>query len=113
MLHILYHVFPVWTCRKNKFKTNDVETGKIFLSICQAELVNTAVKGKLNVLKPCVKFPTVKREVMTSSRATVMMSGKPLTSDVVVDETWYSDPLVCEKYKVCMNVPILIIFFRC
>ncbi|KAM1974182.1 hypothetical protein ACFX15_039116 [Malus domestica] len=65
----------------------------------QAELIDPAVNGTLNVLKSCVKFPTVKRVVITSSMATVMMSGKPLASDVVVDETWYSDPLVCEKYK--------------
>ncbi|KAM1157991.1 hypothetical protein ACFX1X_028847 [Malus domestica] len=31
--------------------------------------------------------------------AAVMMTGKPLTSDVVLDETYYSDPLFCEKIK--------------
>ncbi|KAM1064525.1 hypothetical protein TB1_027903 [Malus domestica] len=65
----------------------------------QAELVEPAVKGTLNVLKSCVKFPTVKRVVLTSSMASVLVNGKPLTSDVVLDETWYSDPLVCEKNK--------------
>ncbi|KAM2065543.1 hypothetical protein ACFX16_028798 [Malus domestica] len=65
----------------------------------QAEIVEPAVKGTLNVLKSCGKFPTVKRVVLTSSMASVMMSGKPLTSDVVFNETWYSDPLVCEKNK--------------
>ncbi|CAN6561767.1 unnamed protein product [Malus baccata var. baccata] len=63
----------------------------------QAELVEPAVKGTLNVLKSCAKFPTVKRVVLTSSMASVLVNGKPLTSDVVLDETWYSDPLVCEK----------------
>ncbi|KAM1363660.1 hypothetical protein ACFX15_028012 [Malus domestica] len=66
----------------------------------QAELVEPAVKGTLNVLKSCVKFPTVKRVVITSSMAAVMMTGKPLTSDVVLDETYYSDPLFCEKIKL-------------
>ncbi|XP_050142113.1 phenylacetaldehyde reductase-like isoform X2 [Malus sylvestris] len=65
----------------------------------QAELVEPAVKGTLNVLQSCVKFPAVKRVVMTSSMAAVMSTGKPLTSDVVVDETYYSDPLFCEKIK--------------
>ncbi|XP_070675914.1 phenylacetaldehyde reductase-like isoform X2 [Malus domestica] len=64
-----------------------------------AELVEPAVKGTLNVLQSCVKFPAVKRVVMTSSMAAVMSTGKPLTSDVVVDETYYSDPLFCEKIK--------------
>ncbi|XP_061996349.1 phenylacetaldehyde reductase-like isoform X2 [Rosa rugosa] len=66
----------------------------------QAELIDPAVKGTLNVLKSCKKFPTVKRVVLTSSMASVMMNGKPLTPDVVVDETWYSDPLIAEKHKL-------------
>ncbi|PRQ54782.1 putative cinnamyl-alcohol dehydrogenase [Rosa chinensis] len=66
----------------------------------QAELIDPAVKGTLNVLKSCAKFPTVKRVVLTSSLASVMMNGKPLTPDVVVDETWYSDPLIAEKHKL-------------
>lgn len=49
-----------------------------------------------------MKFSTVKRVVLTSSMASVMMSGKPLTSDVVIDETWYSDQVVCENHKVCI-----------
>nr|XP_008356774.1 cinnamoyl-CoA reductase 1-like [Malus domestica] len=65
----------------------------------QAEIIEPAVKGTLNVLKSCAKFPAVKRVVLTSSVASVRMSGKPLTSDVVFDETCYSDPLFCEKTK--------------
>ncbi|CAL9004187.1 unnamed protein product [Prunus brigantina] len=65
----------------------------------QEELLYPAVKGTLNVLKSCVKFPTVKRVVLTSSMASVLNNGKPLTPDVVVDETWFSDPLVCEDLE--------------
>ncbi|ONI20536.1 hypothetical protein PRUPE_2G021500 [Prunus persica] len=65
----------------------------------QAEIVDPAVNGTLNVLKSCVKFSTVKRVVLTSSMASVMLSGKPLTSDVVIDETCYSDQVVCENHK--------------
>ncbi|XP_040373250.1 phenylacetaldehyde reductase isoform X1 [Rosa chinensis] len=65
----------------------------------QAELIDPAVKGTLNVLKSCVKFPTIKRVVLTSSMAAVVLNGRPLTSNVVVDETWFSDPLVCEELK--------------
>ncbi|KAM2263556.1 hypothetical protein ACFXTI_039826 [Malus domestica] len=65
----------------------------------QVEIIEPAVKGTLNVLKSCEKFPAVKRVVLTSSLAAVKVNGKPLTSDVVIDETWYSDPLFCEEIK--------------
>ncbi|KAB2627501.1 cinnamoyl-CoA reductase 1-like [Pyrus ussuriensis x Pyrus communis] len=65
----------------------------------QGELLDPAVKGTLNVLQSCAKFRSIKRVVLTSSLASVMMTGAPLTSDVVLDETWYSDPLFCEKHK--------------
>lgn len=58
----------------------------------QAELLDPAVKGTLNVLKSCVKSPTLKRVVLTSSIAAVSYNGKPRTPDVVVDETWFSNP---------------------
>ena len=77
------------------------------ISIFQAELIDPAVKGTLNVLQSCVKFRSVTRVVLTSSIATVMMSGTPLTSDVVLDETWYSDTHFCEQHKACINVPVL------
>ncbi|KAJ9174536.1 hypothetical protein P3X46_013172 [Hevea brasiliensis] len=31
--------------------------------------------------------------------ASVMFNGKPLTPDVVIDETWFSDPAYCESIK--------------
>ncbi|KAI9078272.1 hypothetical protein K1719_039774 [Acacia pycnantha] len=65
----------------------------------QAELVEPAVKGTLNVLKSCAKSPSVKRVILTSSMAAVSCNGKPLTSDVIVDETWFSDPDVCKQYS--------------
>ncbi|XP_068343153.1 phenylacetaldehyde reductase-like [Pyrus communis] len=65
----------------------------------QGELLDPAVKGTLNVLQSCAKFRSITRVVLTSSLASVMMTGAPLTSDVVLDETWYSDPLFCEKHK--------------
>ncbi|XP_054799922.1 cinnamoyl-CoA reductase CAD2 [Prosopis cineraria] len=62
----------------------------------QAELLDPAVKGTLNVLKSCAKFPSVKRVVLTSSIAAVAYNRKPRTPEVVVDETWFSDPDVCK-----------------
>ncbi|XP_059455008.1 phenylacetaldehyde reductase-like [Corylus avellana] len=65
----------------------------------QAELIDPAVKGTINVLRSCAKVPSVKRVIVTSSLAAVAYNGKPLTLDVVVDETWFSDALFCEKLK--------------
>ncbi|GLT84211.1 hypothetical protein SLE2022_024560 [Rubroshorea leprosula] len=66
----------------------------------QAELIDAAVKGTLNVLKSCAKVASIKRVVLTSSMAAVVHNGKPLTPDVVIDETWFSDPDFCEKSKL-------------
>lgn len=57
----------------------------------QAELIDPAVKGTLNVLGSCAKSPSVKRVVVTSSIATVAYNRTPRTPEVVVDETWHTD----------------------
>lgn len=62
----------------------------------QAELIDPAVKGTLNVLNSCTKASSVKRVVITSSMAAVANSGKPRTPDVTIDETWFSDPEICK-----------------
>ncbi|GMN53643.1 hypothetical protein TIFTF001_022788 [Ficus carica] len=38
--------------------------------------------------------------VLTSSMASVSFNGKPLLPDLVVDETWFSDPVFCEELKL-------------
>lgn len=68
----------------------------------QAELIDPAVKGTLNVLNTCAKTSSVKRVVLTSSIAAVAYNGKPRTPAVVVDETWFTDPDYCKGLKVCM-----------
>lgn len=65
----------------------------------QAELIEPAVKGTLNVLASCKKSSSVKRVILTSSLATVVFTEKPLSPDVVVDETSFSIPEICEKAK--------------
>ncbi|MBA0652536.1 hypothetical protein Goklo_019792 [Gossypium klotzschianum] len=37
---------------------------------------------------------------MTASAASVLYNGKPLTPDVVVDETWFSDARFCKENKL-------------
>ncbi|KAF4365486.1 hypothetical protein G4B88_025665 [Cannabis sativa] len=72
----------------------------------QKELLDPAVKGTLNILRSCVKLGCVKRVVLTSSMAAVMYNGKSLSNpNVVLDETWFSDPLYCEELKVSQTFP--------
>nr|AKH45461.1 cinnamyl-alcohol dehydrogenase [Sinopodophyllum hexandrum] len=65
----------------------------------QAELLDPAVKGTLNVLGSCAKAPLVERVIVTSSIAAVSFNGKPRNPDVVVDETWFSTPEYCRESK--------------
>ncbi|XP_021729010.1 tetraketide alpha-pyrone reductase 1-like isoform X2 [Chenopodium quinoa] len=62
----------------------------------QVDLLDPAIKGTLNILASCKKFPAVRRVVLTSSMATSTFTSRPLTPDVVVDETWFSDPELCK-----------------
>ncbi|KAJ8751263.1 hypothetical protein K2173_016444 [Erythroxylum novogranatense] len=66
----------------------------------QAELLDPAVRGTVNVLASCAKFPSIKRIVLTSSIAAVAYNGKPRTPDVVVDETWFSEPNFLTESKL-------------
>ncbi|XP_062115529.1 phenylacetaldehyde reductase-like [Humulus lupulus] len=69
-------------------------------TVPKAELIDPAVKGTLNVLRSCAKVPSVKRVVVTSSMAAVSYNSKPLSPDMVIDETWFSDPDYCEELKL-------------
>ncbi|CAI8608382.1 unnamed protein product [Vicia faba] len=66
----------------------------------QAELIDPAVKGTLNVLKSCAKSPSVKRVVFTSSTAAVLFNTRPKNPEVIVDETWFSDPNFCRELQL-------------
>ncbi|KAL0927837.1 hypothetical protein M5K25_002052 [Dendrobium thyrsiflorum] len=65
----------------------------------QAELIDPALKGTLNVLNSCAKSSTVKRVVITSSMAAVAFNERPRNPDVIVDETWFSNPDFCKENK--------------
>jgi len=39
--------------------------------------------------------------VVTSSVAAVACNDRPKTPDVVLDETWFSDPEFCIRNEVC------------
>ncbi|XP_016488259.2 cinnamoyl-CoA reductase CAD2-like [Nicotiana tabacum] len=66
----------------------------------QAELIDPALKGTLNVLGSVAKTPSIRRVVLTSSVAAVAFNGKPRAPEVVVDETWWSDPDFCRESQL-------------
>ncbi|KAL9673059.1 hypothetical protein QQ045_029312 [Rhodiola kirilowii] len=65
-----------------------------------AELIDPAVKGTLNVFSSCAKVASLKGVIPTSSIAAVAFIGKPRTPEVVVNETWISNPNVCKEMKL-------------
>ncbi|KAI7983618.1 Cinnamoyl-CoA reductase 1 [Camellia lanceoleosa] len=70
----------------------------------QVELIDPALKGTLNVLGSCAKNLSVKRVVLTSSVAAVAFNGRPLSPDVVVDESWFYDPSSVSKISFGMSL---------
>ncbi|KAL2478317.1 NAD(P)-binding Rossmann-fold superfamily protein [Forsythia ovata] len=66
----------------------------------QAELIEPAVKGTLNVLRSCRKVSSVKRVVLTSSTAAVTVNKNPPSPDVIIDETCFSDPVFCKEKEL-------------
>jgi cinnamoyl-CoA reductase len=65
----------------------------------QAEFIEPAVNGTLNVLASCAKAHT-QRVVLTSSVGSISCTPK-CTPDVVVDESFWSDEDYCRERKVC------------
>ncbi|KAH6765885.1 Rossmann-fold superfamily protein [Perilla frutescens var. hirtella] len=66
----------------------------------QMELIEPAVKGALNVVGSCLKAQCVKRVVLTSSMATIMANKFTQTTNVLFDETWFSDPLFAQENQL-------------
>ncbi|CAL0334250.1 unnamed protein product [Lupinus luteus] len=66
----------------------------------QAELIDPALKGTLNVLQSCAKSSSLERVVLTSSISAVIFSERPKNPDVIVDETWFSDEHFCRRSEL-------------
>ncbi|KAJ4833700.1 hypothetical protein Tsubulata_044260 [Turnera subulata] len=66
----------------------------------QAEVIDPAVKGTLNVLKSCARNHSIKRVILTSSTSAVTYDGRDHTPDMVMDESFYSDPVFCRQQKL-------------
>jgi cinnamoyl-CoA reductase len=65
----------------------------------QAQLIEPAVNGTLNVLASCAKAQTW-RVVLTSAVAAINHTPK-CTPDAVVDESFWSEEDYCRERKVC------------
>ena len=65
----------------------------------QAEYVDIAVKGVLNVLQSCKKNLMLKKVVITSSISTVARPAI-FPAGAVLDETSWSSAELCENLKV-------------
>ena len=72
----------------------------LLISVFQAELIEPALKGTLNVLQSCAKSASVKRVILTSSISSVVFDTRPKNPGVIVDETWFSNPDLCRESKV-------------
>ncbi|KAL8547587.1 hypothetical protein ACS0TY_007059 [Phlomoides rotata] len=66
----------------------------------QAEVIEPALRGTLNVLKSCSKASSVRRVVLTSSITAVLCNRNTRGPGVVVDETWFSNKVYCEESKL-------------
>jgi len=97
LIRAFVFLFNLWLCNV-----------LFLIYLLQTELLDPAVKGTLNVLKSCVNSPTLKRVVLTSSIAAVAFSDRPKNPDVVVDETWYSDPEYCKRTGVCASLILFV-----
>ncbi|KAL2607850.1 hypothetical protein R1flu_026423 [Riccia fluitans] len=68
----------------------------------QKDLLEPAVKGTVNVLTSASKAKTVKRVVLTSSTSAVTASKggwSPENPNIIIDESWWSDPEWCRNNK--------------
>ncbi|XP_019151068.1 PREDICTED: cinnamoyl-CoA reductase 1-like isoform X1 [Ipomoea nil] len=68
-------------------------------SATKVGLIDPAVKGTLTILESCVRTPSMKRVVVTSSIASIFIKRDPITPTNVVDETWYTDKEFAEEAK--------------
>uniref|UniRef100_A0A0E0IEJ3 NAD-dependent epimerase/dehydratase domain-containing protein n=1 Tax=Oryza nivara TaxID=4536 RepID=A0A0E0IEJ3_ORYNI len=64
-------------------------------------VLDSAIKGTLNVLRSCKKNPSLKRVVLTSSSSTVRLKDEAdLPPNVLLDETSWSSMEFCESLQI-------------
>jgi nucleoside-diphosphate-sugar epimerase len=67
----------------------------------QAEILEPAIEGTLNVLRSCKKNPSLRRVVLTSSSSTVR-ARDDFDPNIPLDETSWSSAELCEKLQVTL-----------
>lgn len=67
----------------------------------QAEILEPAVKGTVNVLRSCKKNPSLRRVVLTSSSAAVR-ARNDIDPKVPLDESSWSSIELCEMLQVSL-----------
>ncbi|KAK9750386.1 hypothetical protein RND81_02G192800 [Saponaria officinalis] len=65
----------------------------------QASLINPAIKGTLNVLNSCIKGPSVKRVVLTSSCSAIRYRDD-VQQVSPLNESHWSDPDYCKRHNL-------------
>ncbi|KAL2925378.1 Tetraketide alpha-pyrone reductase 1 [Bienertia sinuspersici] len=65
----------------------------------QAEILEPAVRGTVNVLRSCKKNPSLRRVILTSSSSTVRIR-EDIDPDVPLDESVWSSTEICERFQV-------------
>ncbi|CAM0912943.1 unnamed protein product [Alopecurus aequalis] len=82
--------------RLHLFKADLLEEGSFDAVVAGCHCVfHTASPVTPNVKDP--QKSSVDRVIVTSSMSAVRVNGRPRTPDVVVDETWFSSPQLCQK----------------
>ncbi|XP_019412683.1 PREDICTED: cinnamoyl-CoA reductase 1-like isoform X2 [Lupinus angustifolius] len=77
----------------------NIQNPQVLFCLFQVEVIDPAVKGTVNVLESCAKSPSVKRIILTSSMIAAFYNGMPLSPEVEIDETWFSNPDFCMQTK--------------
>ena len=74
----------------------------------QAEILDPAVSGTLNVLQACKKNPALIRVVLTSSSSAVR-TRDDIEPTVPLDESSWSSVELCERHEVNRECLILLL----
>lgn len=67
----------------------------------QAEILDPAIEGTLNVLRSCKKNPSLRRVILTSSSSTVRVRDD-FDPNIPLDETFWSSVELCERLQVTL-----------
>lgn len=83
----------------------DILSSYIYISL-QAEILQPAIEGTLNVLRSCKKNPALRRVVLTSSSCTLVVRDE-FDPKVPLDESTWSSLDRCEKLGERFQVLLL------